>query len=143
MSAFVFGAASTKHLSSCHADLQAVAHRALAYGVLDFSVIEGHRAVAEQQKAWREGRSQIDGVSRKGKHNQLPSLAMDLLPYPHRVNGVDVWQDKERFARVAGLVQAAAAELGVAIRWGGDWDGDGNNADGNLHDMPHFELVGE
>lgn len=66
---------------------------------------------------------------------------MDLIPYPGTVNGVNVWNDKQRFSVLAGLIMAAAAEEGVKIRWGGDWDGDGNNADSSFHDMPHFELV--
>jgi peptidoglycan L-alanyl-D-glutamate endopeptidase CwlK len=37
---------------------------------------------------------------------------------------------------------AAAAELGVSLRWGGDWDGDGSRRDHSFIDLPHFELKG-
>lgn len=136
-----FGARSQKNLSSCHELLQRVACRAIGYGVIDFSVIEGHRAIDRQQQLFAEGKSKIDGVTKRGKHNEQPSEAVDLLPYPHEINGVNVWADRQRFCVLAGLMYAAAAENGVAIRWGGDWDCDGNNADSNFNDLPHFEIV--
>ncbi len=138
---YSFGERSADKLAGVHPQLQAICQRVLAYGVMDFSVIEGHRSIKRQQKLFAEGKSYIDGVTRKGKHNQTPSLAVDLLPYPHTLNGVNVWADRQRFCLLAGLVHAAAAELTVKIRWGGDWDGDGNNADSNFHDLPHFELM--
>lgn len=136
-----FGNRSKANLDTADPRLQRVCYRALSYGVMDFSVIEGHRTIEKQQKLYAEGKSQIDGITRKGKHNENPSLAVDLLPYPHKINGVNVWEDKQRFSVLAGLILAAAAEEGVTLRWGGDWDGDGNNADSSFHDMPHFELA--
>lgn len=141
MSSYTFGAASQRELETCHPDLQRVLERALSSGVLDFSITQGERTANEQLRLFRQGKSKIDGISKKGKHNHSPSLAADVMPYPGTVNGVNVWSDKERFARLAGLVQAAAFEEKVKIRWGGDWDGDGNNADSRFHDMPHYELV--
>jgi peptidoglycan L-alanyl-D-glutamate endopeptidase CwlK len=35
---------------------------------------------------------------------------------------------------------AAAKELGVSIRWGADWDNDGNYREKGEYDSPHFEL---
>jgi peptidoglycan L-alanyl-D-glutamate endopeptidase CwlK len=34
----------------------------------------------------------------------------------------------------------AAVEEGVTIRWGGDWDSDGEYDDEKWRDGPHFEL---
>ena len=141
MADYSFGSRSRKQLDSCDPRLVEIAERALSYGVMDFSVIEGYRSIARQQALYNEGRSKIDGVTRKGRHNEYPSQAMDLLPYPSEVNGVNVWEDRQRLSVLAGLIYAAAAEEGIAIRWGGDWDGDGNNADSTFHDMPHFEIV--
>lgn len=138
---YQFGNRSALNLATCAPQLKDVAMKALSYGVMDFSVIEGHRPVERQQELYAAGKSQIDGVTRKGKHNYAPSLAMDLLPYPSEINGVSVWNDKQRFCVLAGLIFAAASELGVEIRWGGDWDGDGNNADSGFTDYPHFELI--
>lgn len=141
MTKYTFGAESAKRLATCDQKLQKIAQRALSYGVMDFSILEGIRSLEKQQEEFRAGRSQIDGVTKLSMHQHNPSRAFDLLPFPAVVNGVNVWDDKQRFAVLAGLICAAAAEEGISIRWGGDWDGDGNNADSKLHDMPHFELA--
>jgi peptidoglycan L-alanyl-D-glutamate endopeptidase CwlK len=136
-----FGRRSKERLGTCCKQLQEVCAKALSYSVFDFSIIEGHRTVERQKELYDEGRSQIDGTKKKGKHNYKPSLAVDILPYPSTINGVNVWNDKQRFCVLAGLIYAAASELGYKIRWGGDWDGDGNNADSTFHDLPHFEII--
>ena len=136
-----FGKRSKDKLKTADERLQRVVKRALSFNVLDFSVIEGHRSIERQQILFSEGRSKIDGINKKGKHNYLPSLAVDLLPYPSIVNGVNVWNDAQRFCVLAGLMYASASLENVKIRWGGDWDGDGNNADSSFHDLPHFEIL--
>ena len=70
----------------------------------------------------------------KGKHNQYPSLAVDVAPYP-----ID-WKDRERFTYFAGFVMGIAASMGLTIRWGGDWDRDTELKDNNFDDLPHFEI---
>lgn len=137
----VFGRTSLKILEQCDPLLQRIAHRALGYQIYDFSVISGHRSPAEQLVLFNAGHTRLDGYKKKSKHNHKPSLAMDLCPWPTEVNGLNVWKDTQRFAVLAGIVLAAAKEENTKIRWGGDWDGDGNNRDSTLHDMPHFELV--
>jgi peptidoglycan L-alanyl-D-glutamate endopeptidase CwlK len=137
---YTFGPTSAAKLATCDDRLQRVARRALGYGVMDFAITEGLRTLEKQQEEFRAGRSKIDGVSKQSKHQQVPSQAMDLLPWPAKLHGVDVWQDKFRFTLMAGLILAAAAEEGVTLRWGGDWSGDGSNADQSFHDLPHFEL---
>jgi len=136
-----FGKRSKDKLKTADERLQRVVKRALSFNVLDFSVIEGNRSIERQQILFSEGRSKIDGINKKGKHNYSPSLAVDLLPYPSIVNGVNVWNDAQRFCVLAGLIYAAASLENVKIRWGGDWDGDGNNADSSFHDLPHFEIL--
>ena len=47
-----------------------------------------------------------------------------------------------RFLHRKGLTyKDAAKELGVSIRWGGDWNMDGNSKDEQFYDGPHFELL--
>ena len=140
---YSFGNRSEDNLKTCNSVLQSICRRALSYGAMDFSVIEGHRTTERQQELFNSvpPRTHLDGVTRKSRHQTYPSEAVDLLPYPAVVNGVDVWGDKRRFSVLAGLMYAAAREEGVEIRWGGDWDGDGNNRDSKLDDLPHFELV--
>lgn len=138
---FSFGRTSEKNLETCNEKLQRICRRVLDYGVLDFSVIEGHRTTERQQMLFHSGKSQIDGINQLSNHQYQPSRAVDLLPYPGWLNGVNVWEDRQRFSVLAGLVLAASREEEVSIRWGGDWDGDGNNADSSFDDLPHFELL--
>lgn len=139
---YKFGKQSLKHLSECHEDLQRVMMCSIHASPYDFSIIEGHRPIEEQLKAYRAGKSQIDGVKRKGKHNRLPSHAVDVFPYPGTIDGVSAWNDHFRFKVIGGVVLACAKLLEIPIRWGADWDGDGSRQDQSLHDLPHFELVG-
>jgi len=141
MKPYSFGLKSGVCLGTCHPDLVAVVNKVMSWQVMDFSVIEGHRSIERQQDLFREGRSKIDGVIKQGKHNYIPSDAADLMPYPRVINGVNVWKDERRFTILAGLMYAAAAELGIKLRWGGDWDSDGNANDQSFHDLPHFERL--
>jgi peptidoglycan L-alanyl-D-glutamate endopeptidase CwlK len=127
-----FSARSLAHLASCHQDLRRVAHEAIRR--IDFAVICGHRTQAEQDKAFAEKKSKLRYPL--SKHNSYPARAMDLVPYP-----VD-WTDLDRFRKLAAVVKQVAAELGVSLVWGGDWDGDGRTDDEKFVDMPHFELAG-
>lgn len=139
---FVFGRRSMRNLETCHPALQLVAKEALRFSPYDFSIIEGHRSIERQQELFEKGMTKIDGVSRKGKHNYDPAQAFDFLPYPASVNGVNVWKDHQRFHVIAGILLYVGRRNGIVLRWGGDWDGDGNNADSSFLDLPHIELHG-
>lgn len=128
------GNLSNNRLETCHPKVQrlirAVAERIRSQ--LDFSVTCGHRGEVEQNAAYEAGRSTKQWPH--SLHNGLPSRAVDLAPYP-----VD-WKDALAFARLAGYVQATADDLGIRIRWGGDWNDNGRTRDERLVDAPHFEL---
>ncbi len=135
---FVFSESSEKKLKDLDPRLVMVMRKALGYGILDFKIVETHRSVEEQQEAFRQGRSQIDGIHKKGKHNFYPSLAVDIAPCP-----VD-YTRKPEFYYLAGLIMAAAKELGFHIRHGGDWNEDGKliwQKNDTFDDLPHFELM--
>lgn len=140
---YAFGKRSKEKLVTADTKLQKVAERALSFGVMDFSIIEAHRSVKRQKELYDQGKSMIDGETKKGKHNYEPSLAIDIIPYPAVINDVNVWSDKQRFCVLAGIMFAAASLENIKLRWGGDWDGDGNNADSSFHDLPHFEVLEE
>jgi len=128
-----FGTASTKHLSTCHQDLQELCH--LVIEIYDFTVLEGFRSGQRQDELFRQGKSTLQAG--KSKHNNNPSLAVDIAPYP-----ID-WDNSKRFFLLAGMMFQAAERLDIKIRWGGDWDSDWIHTDQSFHDLPHFELVGE
>ena len=38
-------------------------------------------------------------------------------------------------------MQQAAKFMNVSLRWGGDWDGDGDRTDQTFNDLMHWELI--
>ena len=136
---FYFGKKSLTELNTCERQLKDLARRAIS-GPLNFSIIEGHRNLERQQLLFRQGLSQIDGVEVKGQHNYGPSKAFDLVPYPIKIDGVSAWNQPQRFYMLAGVMLNAAQEMGIRVRWGGDWDGDGSTKDQTFHDLGHYEL---
>ena len=136
--AYRFSEKSEDRLKTLAPDMVRVVRRAFSFQVMDFTVLETLRTPERQAELIKAGASQTNDSRHLANEDGLAE-AVDLLPYPYNINGIDVWADKQRFAVLAGLMFAAAALEGVSIRWGGDWDGDGNNADSKFHDMPHYE----
>lgn len=127
-----FSEKSLERLKTCHPDLQILFKSVVEK--YDCSILEGHRGQQRQDDLLAEGRTKVEFPN--SKHNSLPSMAVDVAPYP-----VD-WNTKERFYHFAGYVLAVARTMGIKIRWGGDWDGDLTFKDQTFHDLPHFELIG-
>lgn len=126
-----FSDSSLSKLNTVDPRLIEVAHEVIK--LVDFSVIEGHRGEKKQDQMFREGRSKLKWPA--SKHNRYPSLAIDVVPYP-----ID-WLNRERFYYIAGMFIAIAAERGIKLRYGGDWDGDGLTDDQTFYDLPHLEIV--
>jgi len=66
---------------------------------------------------------------------RLAARAVDVAPYP-----ID-WNDVRRFYYLIGYIRGIADKLGINIRVGADWNGNGEIKDQNFHDLPHIELV--
>lgn len=132
-----FSTKSLERLRTCHRDLQNLLQEVIQY--VDFSVMCGHRGQEEQDKAFNEGRSKVQYPH--GKHNTLPSLAVDIYPYPYNWDKPNSPENIKKLYHLQGIVKGIAWELGVKIRWGGDWDSDGDLFDQNFYDLPHIELV--
>lgn len=130
-----FGHKSRQELSTCDKRLQMVAWRVI--DIIDFTVIEGVRSKERQNELYEQGKSKLqwpDGMHNVEGPDEL-SKAFDIAPYP--IN----WEDRKRFYYLAGIVKAIAHEMGVSIRWGGDWDSDNDLNDQSFNDLVHFELV--
>ena len=125
-----FGNKSKAQLNSCHSDLKRVFNEVIK--TVDCSVLEGHRHQARQDALYEEGKTKVKYPS--GRHNALPSLAVDVAPYP-----ID-WADRERFTLFAGFVLGVAKGMGIDLRWGGDWNMNFEVNDNRFDDFPHFEL---
>jgi peptidoglycan L-alanyl-D-glutamate endopeptidase CwlK len=126
-----FGKRSRANLDTAHESLQKLFDEVVKE--YDCAVIEGHRNQERQDRLFFEGKSKLKFPN--GKHNKVPSLAVDVVPYP-----ID-WSDKVRFYHFAGYVKGVASQLGIKVRWGGDWDSDNDLNDQTFFDLPHFELI--
>lgn len=124
-----FGERSRKNLDTCHQDLQMVLEEAIKH--VDFTVLEGHRGKELQNKYYNEGKSKLSFP--QGKHNTIPSLAVDIAPWP--IN----WKDLNRFGAVVFLIKGIALMMGIKLRLGADWNGDFKFNESFL-DVPHIEL---
>ncbi|MGY8962556.1 MAG: M15 family metallopeptidase [Rhodospirillales bacterium] len=128
----VFGESSRKKLDTCHPDLITLCDRVI--DIYDFTVLEGSRSDSRQEELFRQGKSKLRAG--QSKHNRDVSMAVDIAPYP-----ID-WDNAKRFYLLAGMMFHCAGDMGLKIRWGGDWDNDWVHTDQSLHDLPHFELGG-
>jgi len=125
-----FGKKSKERLNTCDSKLQKVFNEVIKH--VDCSVLEGHREKDRQNKLFEEGKTKVKYPN--GRHNRQPSSAVDVTPYP-----VD-WKDRERQTLFAGFVIGVASQMGIKLRWGGDWDQDFQVVDNRFDDFPHFEL---
>lgn len=133
---YKFGKTSLARLSTCDPRLQVVLRAAMAQGIMDMTVTEGHRDQATQDKYFYEGKSRLRYPH--GKHNSYPSKAVDVAPY---VKG-KLSYDQRHCCHLAGIILGIAASLGIKLRWGGNWDQDGEPVtDQDFKDLVHFELV--
>lgn len=128
-----FSKQSLERLATCHPRIQEVLNEAILY--YDFAILYGHRGKEEQDKAVLEKKS--TKVWPTSKHNSLPSMAVDVAPYP-----ID-WNDLARFALLVGFIIGLARKRGLHFRSGLDWDDDGNIKEHSLIDGPHIEYIPE
>lgn len=143
---YQFGSRSKEKLATCHKDLQLIADESLKVSQVDFGISEGHRTIEKQQEYFRTGKSKVDGIKIKGKHNHQPSLAFDIYA---SVSGKPKLSFNPTYlAYLGGVITAVAKRLlnegkiAHKIRWGYNWDSDGEiGTDQQFQDLPHFELI--
>ena len=126
-----FSGRSKERLNTCDPKIRKVFNEVIKH--VDCTILEGVRTLDRQKELVRTGKSK----TLKSKHLPGPdglSRAVDVAPYP-----ID-WNNKERFYLFAGFVKGIAAEMGIKLRLGADWDGDFTTRDQTFHDLPHFEL---
>ena len=135
-----FGTVSGERLVTCHPDLIVLCEEVVTH--FDISILCGWRSDNEQGNLFIEGRSKLRaGASRhnaKTPEGRPESRAVDSIPYPFTPED---WQDTRRFFVMWGHFHRVSCELGIPIRWGGDWDRDGSFRDQTFNDLPHIELL--
>lgn len=117
-----FSATSTKRLKTCDDRLQLIMSELIKE--LDVMIICGHRNKEDQNKAFAMGKSKLKWPH--GKHNKLPSLAVDVMPYP-----LD-WDDIDRVKDMLSRIARIAKEHGIKLRYGRDF---------SFKDWNHVELA--
>jgi len=131
---YSFSRSSLAKLKTCHPDLKRLALEVVKQ--FDCTVVCGHRDRVQQNLAVIQGRSKTKYPN--SKHNSKPSMGIDLAPY---IAGKGLSWSASQCYYFAGYVIAKAEELGIKIRWGGDWDGDRDVHDQTFNDLVHFELI--
>lgn len=123
----------------------------------DFTINEGLRTTATQKKYYSWGRTVVnpntgplknkplgaivttkDGVKNKSDHQAKADgfgEAVDLVPFSRDKYGKGFldWNNDKAYNAIAKHIKAKAKELGIKIRWGGDFK--------TMMDKPHFELL--
>ncbi len=127
ISKWVLSARSEARMVGVHSDLKAVVRRAIQLSPFDFGITSGKRTAQEQNALFKKGASQLDGYSRKSRHQT--GHAVDFVVYDE--NGKVTW-GFSYYEQVSWAFKQAARELGVPIKWGGDWK--------SFKDGPHIEL---
>ena len=123
--AFKFGKKSMDRLKECDIRLKTLCEKMLERSSFDLTVTCGHRTKEEQEKAFNEGKSKAHfGQS---KHNDFPSHAVDICPYP--IN----WDiNDKRWVEMVALAYDCARDMGIKIKCGYYFK--------NFCDAPHIEL---
>ena len=122
-----FGKRSKQRLKGVDIKLQHILNRLVK--IMDVSIIEGLRTQKRQDELVKKGASK----TKYSKH--IKGKAVDVAPYP-----ID-WEDRERFHYMGGMLRGIAHELNIKVRWGGDWDSDGEIKDNSFDDLVHIELI--
>lgn len=115
--------------------LQRVCHRIL-HEVCDVSLTCGYRDQLTQNQKYVDEKTTV--VWPNSKHNRRPSLAVDLQPYPMPARKEKLWA---ALAYIAGRAIQIGIEEGVVIRWGGDWNQNGDLCDNRFDDLFHIEIM--
>ena len=123
-----FGKRSKERLRGIDARLVSVLNELVK--IMDVTIIEGLRSEQRQEKLIKEGSTK----TKFSKH--ITGKAVDLAPYP-----ID-WKDRDRFHYMGGMIRGIAKQLNVNVRWGGEWDSDGETKDNRFDDLVHVEIKG-
>jgi len=154
---YKLGRTSNKRLNTANNDIQLVIREAIKVTQIDFGVAQCERTIIQQQLYFDNGKSKvnpkaydtIEELLSKGKHIvdgviRKKSDAVDIYAY---VNGRANW-DKASLCYLGGVITSTANRLfneeriSNKIRWGGNWDNDGEIITDQLfQDLPHYESL--
>lgn len=128
---------SQDKLSQCHEDLQTIFNYVIPFW--DNTIITGHRGKKEQGEKFDKGLSKVDYP--RSKHNSLPSMAVDAVPFP------SLYSSRDNMIAFGGFVMGVAewmyheGKIAHRLRWGANWKGDRDLENNGFDDPGHFELI--
>jgi len=151
---YLFGLKSKERLATCHADLVKIHTTAITLTRIDYGLSEGARSMDRARDLFQQGKSMLDpDQGELSKHiitsEQPLSLATDIYAY-HPILSVRrrIIYDVSSLSYLAGHILGIAegllrdGEITHKLRWGGNWDMDGEIiTDQDFDDLCHFELI--
>lgn len=123
---YKFSRTSLDRLLTCHPDLVLLMLYAIRTSPVDMTIVCGHRGEEDQNRAYDAGFSTLRYP--QSKHNNSPSLAVDVAPYR---DGIE-WNDEKLWKELLDHIRDCAEFLGVKVKFGADWK--------TFVDKPHVEL---
>ena len=124
---YKFGKRSRERLKGVDARLINVLNELIK--MMDVTIIEGVRSAKRQEELLAKGATKV----KYSKH--MEGKAVDLAPYPIK------WDDRDGFYYMGGMIRGIAQQLGYKVRFGGDWDSDGDTRDNSFDDLVHMEIL--
>lgn len=154
MTIYKFGKKSQSVIESCDQQIQDVMQEALGLGLIDMTAVYGHRTPEQQFELFKKGRKEVNGVwviedklqvvtykdgfKKLSEHNYYPSHAIDIFPFVAGTVSYREWH----CIFMAGVIMAAAKNVGAGLVWGGNWDNDGEPmTDQTFQDLGHFQII--
>lgn len=134
-----FSKSSKDKLATCDARLQNILNQVIKY--YDCKILDGHRDKKHQDSLFYSVPKRTKVKWPDSKHNKIPSLAVDVAPYPIPYEWGNDWRDRVKFYELKAIIFFIAAQQGTKIRFGGDWDNDSDYKDNKFNDLVHFEIV--
>ena len=123
---YKWGKASQDRLATCDKRLQDLANMMLERSDFDLTITCGYRTKDEQEEAFKNGNSKAHfGQS---KHNDFPSKAIDITPFPINWDKNDI-----RWWKMIALAYEVARIKNIKIRSGAFFT--------SLEDYPHIEII--
>lgn len=162
----LWGKGSLARMEGLHPNLVKVLNKYIEISQVDSTIIEGVRSDEQCFINFGKGRTtvqckaggcppkyaaphlaKVTWVSHALSSNHRKKAdgfgyAVDMYPYPvSLVLGAKASSYEPLFNQMAKDMKAAAECVGVHIRWGANWDGDGVARERGETDNPHFELM--
>lgn len=115
----------------------------------DIVISEGHRSKERQLELYKNKLTQV----KHSKHNEFPSMAVDVEPHPvdwrtfgellkaeSKTEQLSIAKNIARWYMFIGYVNGVADKMQINIVSGGDWDDDTQITDNKFNDLVHHEI---